>query len=209
MEKQNKVQWVYASKDNIQLAHRYDQWATEYDVDLEEDFAWEAPQRAVEFVLKHVPLSAKILDAGAGTGLVGTLLSQHNYNTLTAIDISQGMLDVAAAKGAYLDLRVMALGDKLLFPDDEFDAVVCVGVLTLGHAPPHSLLELVRVTKPGGHVIFSMRPDVYETAGFKEIQTTLEAKALWSLKEVGPGFYGMPKGEPDVLMQIWVYQITA
>ena len=209
MEKQNKVQWVYESKNKTQLAHRYDQWASEYDVDLEEDFAWEAPQRAVEFVLKHVPSSANILDAGAGTGLVGTLLSQHNYKTLTAIDISQGMLDVADAKGAYLDLRVMALGDELLFPSDEFDAVICVGVLTLGHAPAHSLVELVRVTKPGGHVIFSMRPDVYENAGFKEIQTSLEAQNLWSLKEVGPGFYGMPKGEPDVLMQIWVYQINA
>ena len=209
MESHNKVQWVYASKNTSQLSQRYDQWATNYDVNLEKDFAWEAPQRAVEYVLKHVPSSANILDAGAGTGLVGNLLSQHGYKNLTAIDISQGMLDIAADKGIYRDLRVMTLGDHLSFPSDQFDAVTCVGVLTVGHAPVQSLYELVRVTKPGGHVIFSMRPDVYETAGFKETQASLESQNKWYLKEVGPRFFGMPKGEPDVLMQIWVYQIPS
>ncbi len=208
MESESKVQWVYSSENNDELGERYDEWAAEYDVDLEEDFAWEAPQRAVEYVAKHVPTLASVLDAGAGTGLVGELLSKRGYKILTAMDLSQGMLDVAAKKGVYQELRQMAMGEPLDLPTDGYDAVVCVGVLTVGHAPAHSLDELVRVTKPGGHIVFSMRPDVYENDGFKEKQSALEAAKAWELVEVSDSFFGLSKGEPDVLMQIWVYRVT-
>ena len=39
MEGQNKVQWIYSSRSNEELAERYDQWAKDYDADLERDFA--------------------------------------------------------------------------------------------------------------------------------------------------------------------------
>ena len=34
MPDQNRVQWVYASGSNDELARRYDQWASTYDTDL-------------------------------------------------------------------------------------------------------------------------------------------------------------------------------
>ena len=66
---EDRVQWVYASANNQELAERYDQWASEYDKDLEEDFAWNAPQTAAQLFAELVPNTAKVLDAGAGTGL--------------------------------------------------------------------------------------------------------------------------------------------
>ena len=42
-----------------------------------------------------------------------------------------------------------------------------------GHAPPSSLDELVRITRPDGHVIFIVRSDMYEGEGFKEKQQAL------------------------------------
>ena len=33
----NPVQWVYSSKNNIELTQRYDEWAKEYDKDLIRD----------------------------------------------------------------------------------------------------------------------------------------------------------------------------
>ena len=84
MAGKNKVQWVYESSNNQELEERYDQWAAEYDQDLVEDFAWNGPQSTAQLFSKLVPKSARVLDAGAGTGLVGEALSQLGYNDIVA-----------------------------------------------------------------------------------------------------------------------------
>ena len=88
MDGSQRVQWIYSSQDNKELAERYDQWAKDYDADLDEEFGWLGPQRAVEFFVRYVPKEARILDAGAGTGLVGELLAKQGYNDLVAMDLS-------------------------------------------------------------------------------------------------------------------------
>jgi SAM-dependent methyltransferase len=207
MSSENKVQWVYSARDNPELAERYDQWASDYDADLEQDFGWIAPRQAVEVFSKYVPKDARVLDAGAGTGLVGKFLYELGYRELVAMDLSQGMLDEAHKKGIYLELRRMVMGEVLDFPTDHFDGVVSVGVLTVGHAPASSLDELVRVTRPGGYIVFTLRPDVYEESGFEEVQTGLEAGGKWKLADVSEKFQPLPKGEPDVYHQVWTYQV--
>ena len=168
MSSQNRVQWVYSSKDNQELAERYDQWSKDYESDLAQDFVYLAPLKTSEVFAKHVPKDARILDAGAGTGLVGVILADMGYGQMVAMDLSQGMLDEARKKNVYQDFHQMVMGETLDYDTDSFDAVVTVGVLTVGHAPASSLDELVRVTKPGGHIVFSLRPDVYEGNGFRE-----------------------------------------
>ena len=209
MEAQNRVQWIYASRDNQELAERYDQWAKEYDTDLERDFAWVGPQRAAEVLSQYIAKGARILDAGAGTGLVGQILFGLGYRDMVAMDLSQGMLDEARSKDVYRELHQMVMGEPLDFGTDAFDAVISVGVLTVGHAPASSLDELVRITRPGGYIAFSLRPDVYDNACFKEKQQALEAEGLWKLVEVTDPFQPLPKGEPDVYHQVWVYQVIA
>ena len=208
MDENNSVQWVYNAHDREELEKRYDAWAADYDRDLNESFGYIGPRLGAEYFAKHVSRDAHVLDAGAGTGLVGIELSKLGYTRIDGIDMSQGMLDVAWAKGVYGELRQMVLGERLEYPDDHFDAVVSVGVLTLGHAPASSLDELVRVVKPGGHVVFSLRPDIYEQKGFKEKQSELETSGLWKLVEVSEQVKIMPKGEPEVSHQVWVYQVT-
>jgi len=203
------VQWVYSSQSNQELAERYDQWAKDYEGDLEKDFGWLGPASTVEALARYVPKSAKILDAGAGTGLVGQLMAKEGYADLTAIDLSQGMLDEARNKNVYRELRQMVLGEHLDFETAQFDAVISVGVFTLGHAPASAFDELVRVTKPGGYIAFSLRPDVYEKQGFKEKQTALEAAGKWQLVEAGEPFQMLPKGEPEVYHKVWLYKVAA
>ena len=207
MAEENRVQWVYSATNNQELAERYDRWAGEYDDDLERDFQWRGPQTCVDYVAKYVPKDALLLDAGAGTGLVGTLLQRLGYGDIVAIDLSQGMLDEARKKNVYRELRQMVLGESLDFPSGSFGAVVSVGVLTVGHAPASSLDELVRITKSGGHVIFTLRPDIYESGGFKEVQQALESAGKWKQVELSEPFQALPKGEPDVLHRVWVYQV--
>ena len=208
-EERNPVQWVYAARNNLELEERYNQWAKRYDDDLDSDFGWLGPALALQACKQYVSTDARILDAGAGTGLVGKILAEAGYRNLTAIDMSLGMLEEARSKGVYRDLRRMVLGEKLDFPDDSFDAVVSIGVLTLGHAPARSLDELVRVTRPGGFVIFTLRPDLYESAGFREVREELEAAGRWELVKMGNSVQALPKGEPEVLHQLWVFRATA
>ena len=208
-DREEKVQWIYTSRDNRELESRYDQWAEDYDSDLEDGFGWIGPQRAVEYFSRYVPKKARILDAGAGTGLVGKFLAEQGYKDIVAIDLSPGMLEEAQKKKVYRAFHRMVMGEPLDFATNSFDAVISIGVLTVGHAPAGSLDELLRITKPGGHIVFSLRPDVYRDSGFKQKQDGLEAEGKWKLTEVSKEFQPLPKGEPDVKHQVWVYQVTS
>ena len=208
MQRQDRVQWVYAAENNEQLADRYDQWAKDYDSDLKDVFDWRSPELTAEFLAKYVSRESRILDAGAGTGLVGQALASLGYENLEAMDMSPGMLDQARKKAVYKDLHQMVMGDALGFATGAFDAVIAVGVLTLGHAPASSLDELARITKAGGYVIFTVRTDLYENGQFKEKQDGLAAEGRWRLVEASEEFQPLPKGEPEVMHQVWVYQVT-
>lgn len=209
MNQQNRVQWVYSSRNNQELAERYDQWAKEYDSDLERDFHYQGPKHTAEVFGRIVKKDARVLDAGAGTGLMGQALANLGYDNLVAMDLSLGMLDEAKKKHVYREFFQMVMGEPLDFPTNSFDAVVSTGTLTVGHAPASSLDELVRITKPAGYIIYTLRPDLYETSGFKEKQSALESEGKWKLTEVTEQVQSLPKGEPDVYHQVWVYQVTS
>ncbi len=207
MNSENKVQWVYASENNRQLEDRYDEWAKDYDEDLDSDFGYVIPRIAADSFGRFVHKDARILDAGAGTGLVGVELNRLGYTNMEAMDLSRGMLDEARRKGVYGDFHQMIMGEPLDFDTDSYDAAICVGVLTLGHAPAHSLDELARIVRPGGCIVFTLRPDVYERNGFREKQRQLESEGAWELAHVTEEFQGMPKGEPEVYFQVWIYRV--
>lgn len=208
MESKNRVQWVYSSKDNKELEERYNNWAEDYDQDLENDFNYREPQVAAEYFAKYVRTDARILDAGAGTGLVGEILNKMGYCNLIAMDMSQGMLNEARRKKIYIKLHRMVMGEPLGFKTNYFDAIICVGTLTLGHAPASSLYELVRITKPRGFIVYTLRPDIYQKKGFRKIQNELESTGSWKLVEESDKIQILPKGEPDIYHKVWVYQVT-
>lgn len=205
-QRRDRVQWVYAAESNRELEERYDEWAGEYDRDLREEFDWIAPRATVALFSKYVAQGAKILDAGVGTGLVGECLVEAGYDDLHGIDLSVGMLDVARDKGIYRELRQMTLGEHLEFADDTFDAVISVGVFTTGHAPAHAFNELIRITRDGGYIFFSLKTELHE-AGFGRYLDGLEAAGRWSLAERSERYRPMPKGEPEVEHQVWVYRV--
>ncbi|MFC1911581.1 class I SAM-dependent DNA methyltransferase [Chloroflexota bacterium] len=208
MEQTDRLKWIISSRDKEELTEKYDNWAKDYDAELQRDFQYVGPQRTAEFLARYVPVAAKILDAGAGTGLVGEILAKMGYQNLVAMDLSEGMLAEARKKNVYREFHRMAMGEPLDFATDSFDAVVSTGVLTVAHAPASSLDELIRVTRPGGYIAFTLRPDVYAGCGFKEKQAALEAEGKWKLAEVSERFQALPKGESDLYHYVYVYQVT-
>jgi ubiquinone/menaquinone biosynthesis C-methylase UbiE len=207
MERRKLVRWIHKSKNNTELSERYDKWAADYESDLDEEFGWIGPKMAVEVFSRIVSKEARTLDAGAGTGLVGQALSAHGYTNLVAADLSEGMLIEARKKDVYHEFHQFVMGEELAFESESFDAVISVGVLTSGHAPASSLDELVRITKPGGHIVFTLITDLYETGGFKEKQEVLEKENKWVLAEVSQLFQALPRGEPDIFHQIWAFRV--
>lgn len=207
LDLQSKMRFVYSARNSQELAQRYDFWAPDYDQELEEVFGYAAPQKAAEMLAKHAPRDARILDAGAGTGLVGQALHRLGYPRLVGLDASQGMLSKAGEKDVYQTLCRMDLGDPLPFPDACFAAVISIGVFTYGHADASSFDELIRVTKPGGHIVFSLRPDFYEESGFEAKLSSLEATGKWECTEVSREFRCFLKDDSDVLIKLWVYKV--
>jgi SAM-dependent methyltransferase len=64
------------------------------------------------------PETTPILDAGAGTGLMGSITRCAGVPGQVGIDISAGMLNKANERNVYKDLHQMVLGEKLDFPSD-------------------------------------------------------------------------------------------
>jgi SAM-dependent methyltransferase len=118
------------------------------------------------------------------------------------------MPEEAGKKGHYRELRQMVMGGRLDFDDDSFDAVISVGVLSQGHASAIAVNELVRVTKPGGHLIYTLRPDLYESHGFKEVHEALERDGKCRLVEASDPIQMLAKGEPTLVYQVRVYEVT-
>ena len=201
---------VYGAKDVAELEAAYDGWAQSYDGDLLA-MGYRNPAVAAGMVARYVrPDSGCILDAGAGTGLIGEVLSLLGYRDLVAIDISQDMLDIARARGVYDEARQMVLGERLDFPDDEFSAVVSMGVMTVGHAPPDCLDELVRVVHPGGHLIFSISDPVFFGAGYKDKILEIDGSGRWRMVEKSAPFVSLPDAPDEserLFATIYVYQV--
>ena len=210
MNVSESTQWlhkVYSSRNMQELEERYDAWAEDYEQDVC-SFGYRSPDIISNLIGRYVESQeGPILDAGAGTGILGERLASCGYNDLTGIDLSQAMLDVAEKKGVYQDLRQMVLGERLDFSDNRFSAVVSMGVFTENHAPPESFDELVRITKPGGHIVFSVRSDTGLNKIYQEKQDALLDEGKWELVEETNAFQCLPEARPEVLNQVFVYRV--
>lgn len=199
------MQKVYSTRDNRELAATYDAWAQDYEDDML-SLGYSLPAVAAGFVGRHVAPGGTVLDAGAGTGMFGSILRVLGYEDLVGIDISGRMLEKADEKDVYRGLHRMVLGEPLEFGGGSFSAVVSVGVFTTNHAPPGALDEIVRVVEPGGWVIFSVRDDVYRNEGFEEKQASLEDDGRWRRITMSEAFQPFPAGSTTHLNRLFVYK---
>lgn len=175
---------VTSGTDLDEVAHRFDRWADDYDADVR-SWSYEAPEVVAGIVATHVDESASILDAGCGTGLVGQALRAAGLRgEIVGTDVSHRSLQVAEDTGAYTSVAPGDLREPLPAPDDRFDAVVCVGVMT--YVPDVEALwrEFARVVRPGGVVVFTQRDDVWDKRKCGTVTDRLTADGVWAPLEV-------------------------
>jgi MFS family permease len=198
---------LYGARDLDELRGEYDRIASAYDEELLGGMGYRSPGAVTDVAGRYLPREARILDVGAGTGLLGRALSEAGFTRLDALDLSQGMLAEASRKNVYGELRQARLGNDLAYESESYDGVVAAGVLTTGHAPADCLDELVRITRRGGHLIFTLRTDQMPP-GFEDKIAELESTRRWELVERGDEFQALPLGEPEVLVRVWVFRVV-
>jgi predicted TPR repeat methyltransferase len=203
-----RIDSVYHSASREQLAKTYDDWASDYDADMQTT-GYIHPAIMVGLVARYVTdPAAAVLDAGVGTGTLGQLLSILNYTNLHGVDMSEGMLAKAHARKVYADLRVGILGEHLDFKTAWMHCIVSTGTFTTGHAPASAFDELVRIVKPGGHLIFTVGTVVWDEAGFAAKLAALEGAGHLVQVETTPVYHPMPlsKTESGFTTRAYVYQ---
>ena len=148
-----------------------------------------------------------LLDAGCGSGLSGPALAALGYTEIEGLDLSDEMLALARSRGSYARVAKAELGGPLPWADGHFAAFLSTGVFTEGHAPASSLEELVRITRKGGHAIFTVRDSVFEQGGFRDVFERLEQAGRWRSVEESTLFRAFAIAEPDVLVKTFVFEI--
>lgn len=179
---------VYEAKAPEEVAALYDGWAETYDAEMAKA-GYRHPAIGLALLSRHLPRGAgPILDAGCGTGLLGDWLGIMGLGPVEGLDLSPGMLAVARAKGAYAALHNLALGRDLPFADGHFAGTISTGVFTTGHVGAEGLPELIRITRPGGTIVLTVKTTLWEA----QIRDFLAARPdLQRLEQTAP-YVSMP-----------------
>lgn len=197
---------VYTAENHEELMDAYKDWAGDYERDTVQEYGYTAhieSANALDSVLDSK--ESRILDAGCGTGLVGLELSRLGYRRMDALDYSAEMLAQAEKKAVYDELVQADLSKPLELPDNKYDAVNCTGTFTYGHVGADAFDELVRVTRPGGIVCFTIREGAYEALGYQDKMAELVEKNAWELLAMKDAQYFE---QDNVKCKLCVYRVT-
>jgi predicted TPR repeat methyltransferase len=187
---------VYSAGRPEEVAALYDGWAGSYDRDMAAN-GYRHPAICLALLARHLPRGAgPLLDAGAGTGLVGEWLGIVGYRHVEALDLSEGMLAVAARKNVYAALHRLALGGPLPFADGHFAGIVSAGVFTTGHVGPEGLDELVRICRPGGVIVLTVKDTLWD--GFATHVAGFVAAGKVAVAEETESYVSMPGEEGTI-----------
>jgi SAM-dependent methyltransferase len=117
------------------------------------------------------------------------------------------MLKKAAEKKLYTELHTFDLNQPFPLPSNHFGAVVCVGTLAYVHNTS-VLEEFLRVTKPGGTIIFTHRSDLYGKLGYEAKQQELGAANRWEEVEIReePDYMPLSNNFADIRVLYFVYR---
>ena len=203
----SKVQKVYAAKTQDAQEAAYDDWAADYERDLCA-MGYRSPIFAATVFARFVsPADGPVLDAGCGGGLQAEPLAALGFEDITGLDLSDGMLGVARAKGIYSALVKAPLGAGLPeFQDNQFTACISVGTITPGHAPASAFDDLIRVTRSGGKIVTTLRNDPDQDPSYMARIDALSAAGKWRHVFTSGQFPAMPYGEPEVTSVIHVFE---
>ncbi len=194
--------------DPAEIRALYDEWADGYEADLD---AWEyrTPIDVAELLHAVQPDASHVLDVGCGTGRSGRALHASGFRSIVGCDLSPVSLRHADSTGVYkrtLEVDLQQL--PLPFDDGEFDALVCVGVMTYVPDTEAILREFCRVVRWNGTIVFTQREDVWVDRDCLSVTNRLVDQHLWQQLQISePRPYLPANGEMgDVRVIVAAYR---
>jgi predicted TPR repeat methyltransferase len=131
------------------ISSAYDQHSDHYDSHMIGTLKYRIPDFLFDELAHHVPSQAlDILDLGCGTGLMGARL-RPLARTLTGVDLSRQMLEIARRRQIYDNLARGELIEFLQTQDKKFDLVVAADVFVY-FGDLSSVFHVVRAALRGG-----------------------------------------------------------
>ena len=162
---------LHLDGDPEKVKEFYEEWARTYNVDTTgSDYT--GPVISSRLLQQHLTdTDCRLLDAGCGTGLVGIELQKLGYAEIDGFDLSEEMAKLAIATGAYQN--VLGAVDMMRatehYSGAAYDAILSVGVFTLGHVPPEALDVLLKLTRSGGLLVISTRTHYYNDTNYQQV----------------------------------------
>ncbi|XP_043202257.1 methyltransferase-like protein 27 [Amphibalanus amphitrite] len=174
-----------------EVLQQYDQTADTYEqYFVSNDF--DAPRLVAEAVLRLYPADGviardqlQVMDLASGTGLVGQRLHDAGVRHIDGLDASSQMARIARSRGVYRHIfnEIVDESKPLDIKENTYDAVTISAGFVKGHLPLTALDEAIRICKPGGYVINSLRFEYLVTvAEFHQLEPhmdRLEQRGLW------------------------------
>ena len=159
----------YRKKENLE--GHYDKWAVDYDA-IHSPTGWLDLQTTttVAFAKYVENKDSEVLDIACGTGLTSLALIKHGFSKIDGIDASKEMLDKAHLKGIFRSLKKGSIieTESLDCPENSYDAIVCCGAIAKNSIhPEYALREFIRITKPGGIIVYTVN-DMKNELNFME-----------------------------------------
>jgi len=111
----------------------------------------------MHYIHRHAPAGGKLLEIGAGTGRYSVALAQEGYD-VTALELVEHNLQVLKSKDANVRAYQGDALDLSRFPDESFDMTLSLGPMYHLYDPDQvrtAIREAIRVTKPGGVLLFA------------------------------------------------------
>lgn len=166
------IWWLIFETEGVYLGRRvvvclYDLYAERYDGIKQFD------DRA-DFLLLSAPIMARIqpnraplmLDAATGTARLPIIMARNPQfeGRVVGFDSSRKMLAVAQQKVAALHFEpfislIRGSAQAVPFEDNRFDVVTCLEALEFMPDPNAALAEMIRVLRPGGLLLTTIRID--------------------------------------------------
>lgn len=153
--------------DDAYVARAFDNYADKFDSHIG-SLDYRGPGLVAEAVAQGcgAPAAAlETLDAGCGTGLCGPLIRPW-VSRLDGVDLSQKMLDRAAALGCYDELVCAELTAHLEARPARYDLIVSGDTLCYFGALEKPLAAAHAALRPGGRLVFTVEAAEEAPGGF-------------------------------------------
>ncbi|MFT3891722.1 MAG: class I SAM-dependent methyltransferase [Anaerolineales bacterium] len=136
---------------------------------------WTRDLRSYLFEKAGLVNAHRVLEAGCGTGAILSELTTSAV--LYGLDVNPAVL---AECQVHAPKTTLVQGDALSLPysDASFEIVYCHFLLLWVTDPLQSLLEMKRVTQPGGHIIAFAEPDYLH-----RVRSTKRVDSAWRVAD--------------------------